>query len=203
MKTVLDRADCADFGCHNSIRLETKHFLNTLALTFISFSGRFVFAMQKHYLFFCERSSSLHLFSQNYNPYCIHQFLKYAICVYLRGVLHPCTYSKTVMYFPKTWVPLIIPSFDFKVYKTHIHVSLLKCGSHYAPTFWTLNLCYLSSSLGSTLTVKFILYFSKPFAAQSFCVLCTFTCTLKLKTQSQLTQSPFTGTNCLLSPAGL
>ena len=58
MKTVLDRADCADFGCHNSIRLETKHFLNTLALTFMSFSGRFVFAMQKHYLFFCERSSS-------------------------------------------------------------------------------------------------------------------------------------------------
>ena len=48
---MLDRADCADFGCHNSIRLETKHFLNTLALTFISFSGRFVFAMQKHYLF--------------------------------------------------------------------------------------------------------------------------------------------------------
>ena len=58
LKTVLDRADCADFGCHNSIRLETKHFLNTLAFTFISFSGRFVFAMQKHYLFFCERSSS-------------------------------------------------------------------------------------------------------------------------------------------------
>ena len=55
---MLDRADCADFGCHNSIRLETKHFLNTLALIFISFSGRFVFAMQKHYLFFCERSSS-------------------------------------------------------------------------------------------------------------------------------------------------
>ena len=52
LKTVLDRADCADFGCHNSIRLEMKHFLNTLALTFISFSGRFVFAMQKHYLFF-------------------------------------------------------------------------------------------------------------------------------------------------------
>ena len=59
---MLDRADCADFGCHNSIRLETKHFLNTLALTFISFSGRFVFAMQKHYLFFCERSSSLNMF---------------------------------------------------------------------------------------------------------------------------------------------
>ena len=52
LKTVLDRADCADFGCHNSIRLETKHFLNTLALTFISFSGRFVI------FFFCERSSS-------------------------------------------------------------------------------------------------------------------------------------------------
>ena len=47
---------------YNSIRLETKHFLNTLALTFISFSGRFVFAMQKHYLFFCERSSSFCLF---------------------------------------------------------------------------------------------------------------------------------------------
>ena len=46
---MLHRADCADFGCHNSIRLETEHFLNTLALTFISFSGRFVFAMQKHY----------------------------------------------------------------------------------------------------------------------------------------------------------
>ena len=54
LKTMLDRADCADFGCHNSIRLETKHFLNTLALTFISFSGRFVFAMQKHYLFFAS-----------------------------------------------------------------------------------------------------------------------------------------------------
>ena len=54
LKTVLDRADCADFGCHNcySIRLETEHFLNTLALAFISFTGRFVFAMQKHYLFF-------------------------------------------------------------------------------------------------------------------------------------------------------
>ena len=64
LKTVLDRADCDDFGCHNSIRLETKHFLNTLALTFISFSGRFVFAMQKHYLFFCERSSSCTFWSK-------------------------------------------------------------------------------------------------------------------------------------------
>ena len=59
LKTVLDRADCADFGCHNSIRLETKHFLNTLALTFIAFSGRFVFAMQKHYLFFFFASDPL------------------------------------------------------------------------------------------------------------------------------------------------
>ena len=66
--TVLDGADCADFGCHNSIRLETKHFLNTLALTFISFSGCFVFAMQKHYLFFCERSSSFIYFSAH--TYC-------------------------------------------------------------------------------------------------------------------------------------
>ena len=53
LKTMLDRADCADFGCHNSIRLETKHFLNTLALTFISFSGR-------SFSFFCERSSSFY-----------------------------------------------------------------------------------------------------------------------------------------------
>ena len=67
---MLDRADCADFGCHNSIRLETKHFLNTLALTFISFSGRFVFAMQKHYLFFCERSSS-YIFIVLCHTYCL------------------------------------------------------------------------------------------------------------------------------------
>ena len=62
LKTVLDRADCADFGCHNSIRLETKHFLNTLALTFISFSGRFVFALQKHYLFFASDPLVTNLF---------------------------------------------------------------------------------------------------------------------------------------------
>ena len=65
---MLDRADCADFGCHNSIRLETKHFLNTLALTSISFSGRFVFAMQKRYLFFCERSSSINFETLMYHP---------------------------------------------------------------------------------------------------------------------------------------
>ena len=38
-KTVLDRADYADFGCHNGIRLKAEHFLNTLALAFIAFSG--------------------------------------------------------------------------------------------------------------------------------------------------------------------
>ena len=48
---MLDRADYADFDCHNSIRLEAEQFLNTLTLTFISFSGCFVFAMQKHYIF--------------------------------------------------------------------------------------------------------------------------------------------------------
>ena len=48
---MLDRADYADFGCHKSIRLEAEHFLSTLALTVISFSGRFVFAVQKDYLF--------------------------------------------------------------------------------------------------------------------------------------------------------
>ena len=31
-KTMLDRAEYTDFGCHNSIRLEAEHFLNTLAL---------------------------------------------------------------------------------------------------------------------------------------------------------------------------
>ena len=31
-----------------------EHFLNTLALTGISFSGRFVFALQKHCLFFAS-----------------------------------------------------------------------------------------------------------------------------------------------------
>ena len=70
---MLDRADCADFGCHNSIRLETKHFLNTLALTFISFSGRFVFAMLKHYLFFCERSSSFVVGLAHQEPYGAYQ----------------------------------------------------------------------------------------------------------------------------------
>ena len=48
-KTVLDRAD---FGCLNSIRLEAEHFLNTLALTVISFSGHFSLAVQKHSFFF-------------------------------------------------------------------------------------------------------------------------------------------------------
>ena len=52
LKTMLDRADYADVGCHNSIRLKAEHFLNTLALTIISFSGHFVFAVQTHYLFF-------------------------------------------------------------------------------------------------------------------------------------------------------
>ena len=45
-KIVLDRADYANFGCHNSIRLEAEHFLNTLALTFISFSGHVIFFLQ-------------------------------------------------------------------------------------------------------------------------------------------------------------
>ena len=39
---------------HNSIRLEAEHFLNTLALTVLSFSGRFVFAVQKHSFFFAS-----------------------------------------------------------------------------------------------------------------------------------------------------
>ena len=35
--------------------LLAEHFLNTLALTFISFLGHFVFAVQKHYLFFASK----------------------------------------------------------------------------------------------------------------------------------------------------
>ena len=65
---MLDRADCADFRCHNSIRLEMEHFLNTLALTFISFSGHFVFAMQKHYPFFV--SDPLVVIAVNNQFYC-------------------------------------------------------------------------------------------------------------------------------------
>ena len=53
-KTVLDRADYADFGCHHSIRLKAEHFFNTLALTFMSFSGRFVFAVQNIIFFFLQ-----------------------------------------------------------------------------------------------------------------------------------------------------
>ena len=53
-KTRLDRADYTDFGGHHSIRLESEHFFNTFALTSISFSGRFVFAVQKHYIFFAN-----------------------------------------------------------------------------------------------------------------------------------------------------
>ena len=44
---MLDRVDCADFSCHNNIRLEMKHFLNTLALTFISFLGTLCFSYAK------------------------------------------------------------------------------------------------------------------------------------------------------------
>ena len=61
---MLDRADYADFGCHNSIRLKVEHFLNTLALTFISFSGCFVFAVQKHYLFFFASDPLVNTFFQ-------------------------------------------------------------------------------------------------------------------------------------------
>ena len=49
---MLDRADYADFGCHNSIRLEVEHFLYTLVLTVISFLGHFVHS--KNILFFAS-----------------------------------------------------------------------------------------------------------------------------------------------------
>ena len=52
-KTMLDRANYADFGGHNGIRLEAEHFLKTLTLTFISFLERFVFAVQ-NIIFFLQ-----------------------------------------------------------------------------------------------------------------------------------------------------
>ena len=63
-QTVLDRVD---FDCHNSIRIEAEHFLNTLALTFISFSGRFVFAVQKHCIIFASDALLLFYSSAIYN----------------------------------------------------------------------------------------------------------------------------------------
>ena len=51
LKTVLDRADCADFGYHNSIRLQTEHFLNTLALIFFPFWDA-LFLLCKNIIFF-------------------------------------------------------------------------------------------------------------------------------------------------------
>ena len=52
-----------DFGCHNSIRLQAVHFLNTVALTLISILFEILcFCWQKHYLFFGWRSSSLQLY---------------------------------------------------------------------------------------------------------------------------------------------
>ena len=50
-----------------------------LALTFISFSGRFVFAMQKHYSFFCERSSSCIIILYSHIP-CLFQVLCHTGC---------------------------------------------------------------------------------------------------------------------------
>ena len=52
----------ADFGCHNSIRLEAEHFLDTLALTVISFLGRIVFALPKHSFFFASDPLVLNFF---------------------------------------------------------------------------------------------------------------------------------------------
>ena len=77
---MLDRADYADFGCHNSIRLKAEHFLNTLALTFISFSGHFVFAVQKHYLFFFA-SDPLILFDTNTNIFLLCVYIFFPFCL--------------------------------------------------------------------------------------------------------------------------
>ena len=87
-KTVLDRADYTDFGCHNSIRLEAEHFLNTSALTVISFSGRFVFAVQKH-SFFCKRSSCRHTWFPVISRKSIHpMFTNFGMGVYWVNSLH-------------------------------------------------------------------------------------------------------------------
>ena len=53
LKTMLDRAILMKFLSRQNggqrLYIQAEHFLNTLALTFISFLGRFVFAVQKHY----------------------------------------------------------------------------------------------------------------------------------------------------------
>ena len=72
LETVLDRADYTDFGCHNSIRLEAEHFLNTLPLIVISFSGHVVFAVQKYYLIFVsDPLVFVFVFMQNKQYFCI------------------------------------------------------------------------------------------------------------------------------------
>ena len=68
---MLVRADYADFGCHNSIRLEAEHFLNTLALTVISSLGRFVFAVQKHSFFFASDPLVSHFIMERFVYKCI------------------------------------------------------------------------------------------------------------------------------------
>ena len=63
-KTMLDRADYADFGCHNSIRIKAEHFLNTLALTFIFFVGTLCFCCAKTLSFFFASNPLVIIFSQ-------------------------------------------------------------------------------------------------------------------------------------------
>ena len=50
-KTMLDRADYADFGCHNSIRLEAEHFLNTLSTHLNILFGMLCFCCAKSFFF--------------------------------------------------------------------------------------------------------------------------------------------------------
>ena len=71
-------------------------------------------------------------------------------------------------------------------------MSLLKSGSHY------MHLHFELSSFVMNQDVLWMLCTSQNHLQRTtFVSFSTFICTLKLKTQSQLTQSPFTGTDCL------
>ena len=110
---MLDRADCADFGCHNSIRLETKHFFNTLGLTFISFSGRFVFAMLcKNIIFFFASDPLVFLHNTIYRAQLFYPFLLSA-SEFLSNLL----FSYHLLYFCTALFLIIILS------SNHLHKS--------------------------------------------------------------------------------
>ena len=63
LKTMLERADYADFGCRNSIRLKAEYFLNTLALTLYPFQDA-LFLLCKNIIFFFASDPLVFFLSQ-------------------------------------------------------------------------------------------------------------------------------------------